>query len=178
MINKKHQTLCVKTSSEEASIALGQAIGTTLAGAVPVLTILLYGELGAGKTTLVRGIGCALGITRVRSPSFTLVNEYHTGRFSIVHADLYRLEPGDVEDLGLEEYNEAPCVLLVEWPERWANPPTSEVLKIFIKAADENERVFDISSTGETAEFVLQNLKEAIVNGKTHSSPGLQLALD
>ena len=172
------QALRLRTFSEEATLGLGRALGAVL---VPGVTVLFSGELGTGKTTLVRGIGGALGVTRVRSPSFTLVNEYRAEHFSIIHADLYRLEPGGVDDLGLEEYLEAPCVLLVEWAERWTNPPERDVLKVFIKAAGEknqSERGFEISSFGGEADLALQNLREAVKNGKTHSGVGLQFALD
>ena len=104
--------------------------------------VLLYGDLGAGKTVFVRGVGEALGISGVRSPSFTLVNEYESpsGLF-IVHADLYRLDPEGVSAIGLDEYAGVDdTVLFVEWPERWANPPVKNTVKIFFEAVIENER--------------------------------------
>jgi len=177
------EALRFQTSSEDGTLGLGRALGTALMevtamGTATAVTVLLFGELGTGKTVLVRGIGDALGVTRVRSPSFTLINEYHAGCFSIVHADLYRLEPDGVDDLGLEEYHETQCVLLVEWPERWTNQPERDALKIFIEARGENERAFDISSRGGTADLVLQNLREAIKYGEIDPGVGLQLALD
>ena len=171
--------LRLRTCSEEATFELGRALGAAL---IPGMTVLLSGDLGTGKTVLVRGVGGALGATRVRSPSFTLVNEYRTGTvgFSMVHADLYRLDAGDADDLGLEEYHETACVLLVEWPERWTGQPERDVLKIFIEARSENERAFDISSTGTLADLAIQNLREAIIknDGKIDPGVGLQPALD
>ena len=179
MTQRAGAKLRLSTSSEAGTFDLGRALGAAL---VPGMTVLLSGGLGAGKTVLVRGVGDALGVARVRSPSFTLVNEYRTStfNFSVVHADLYRLEPGEAEDLGLEEYHEAPCVLLVEWPERWArkNLPERDVLSIFIEAKSENERLFDICSTGGLADLALQNLEEAIKNGDIDPGSGLQPALD
>ena len=176
MTQKKLRLL---TCSEEATFELGRTLGAAL---TPGVTVLLSGDLGAGKTVLVRGVGDALGATNVRSPSFTLVNEYRTGTidFSIVHADLYRLEQDGVDDLGLEEYHEAPCVLLVEWPERWAGQPERDVLKVFIETKSETERVFDIFSTGRLADLALQNLQEAIIkkDGKIDPGVGLQPAMD
>ena len=105
------------------------------------MTILLFGDLGTGKTVFVRGVCEALGISGVRSPSFTLINEYksQSGLF-IIHSDLYRLDPDGVYSLGLEEYVDGgDCVLFVEWPERWENPPANSS-KIFFSALNENER--------------------------------------
>ena len=141
------------SSSEEATLSLGRALGAALA---PGVTVLFSGGLGAGKTVLVRGVGESLGFTRVRSPSFTLINEYSTRAFLLVHADLYRLEPEAVDDLGLEDYLDGRCVLFVEWPERWRTPPENNVLKIAIKAAEENERFFELSSAGEKADSTLR----------------------
>ena len=132
---------CTTNSPEEtADLAdkLGQKIreGTVLC---------LEGDLGAGKTVFVRGVGEALGVTGVRSPSFTLINEYESpsGLF-IVHADLYRLDSEGVNAIGLDEYaGSDDAVVFVEWPERWANPPADSV-KIYFRALNENEREIKI----------------------------------
>lgn len=80
----------------------------------------LQGDLGAGKTTLARGLLRALGVTGpVRSPSFSLLEEYATPRARVVHADLYRLAgPADLRGLGLADHDEPGTLWLVEWPER------------------------------------------------------------
>ncbi len=80
--------------------------------------VLLYGPLGAGKTTMVRAIARALGVSDpVRSPSFTIANIY-AGRVTMHHLDLYRLEEiGDDDALALEEYVRGDAITLVEWPE-------------------------------------------------------------
>ena len=130
------------TNSEDETRALGRKFADTLTGGT---VILLEGDLGAGKTVFVRGVGEALGVTGVRSPSFTLINEYEsTSGFFVVHADLYRLDPESVNAIGLDEYagsNDA--VVFVEWPERWANPPVNSV-RIFFLALSENEREIKI----------------------------------
>ncbi len=90
--------------------------------AKPGWVVGLTGELGAGKTQLVKGFARGLGIdTRVHSPTFTLVNEYAGGRLPLFHLDLYRLDsPDQVVSSGLEEYLfSPPGVALVEWIERW-----------------------------------------------------------
>ena len=147
--------LRIRSSSEEETLRLGRTLGASL---VPGLTVLLSGELGTGKTVLVRGVGDALGVARVRSPSFTLVNEYRTEKFLLAHADLYRLEPGGAGELGLEEYAGEDCVLFVEWPDRWKTPP-GDVLNVAIEAVGETERLFGISARGQKAEAVCRILK-------------------
>jgi tRNA threonylcarbamoyladenosine biosynthesis protein TsaE len=108
--------------SPEETIALGARWGRE-AGAGWVIG--LSGELGAGKTQLVRGIARGLGVTaRVRSPTFVLVNEYGGGRLPLFHLDLYRLEtPAEIVAAGLEEYWARPeGVVVIEWVERWRWP--------------------------------------------------------
>ena len=85
------------------------------------LVIALSGDLGAGKTQLVKGIACGLGIAvRVHSPTFTLVNIYNGGRLALYHLDLYRLESAEqISSAGLEEYLRPDGVAVIEWAERW-----------------------------------------------------------
>ncbi len=80
----------------------------------------LTGNLGAGKTTLVKGFARACGVTAaVRSPTYTLVNVHEVGALTLVHLDLYRLrDPGELEHLGLREWGRPGCLWLIEWPER------------------------------------------------------------
>jgi tRNA threonylcarbamoyladenosine biosynthesis protein TsaE len=103
------------TESEEETAQLGALLAGHISGGI---TILLSGDLGAGKTTLVRGFCEALGFRKVRSPSFTLVNHYSAGNRKIVHSDLYRLESRDVDDLDLQEDDSGETVLFVEWAEK------------------------------------------------------------
>ena len=89
---------------------------TMLAGEV----LLLSGDLGAGKTTFVRGLAEGLGIPpdAVSSPTFALVHEYRSGRLVLYHADLYRLDAAGAGELGLEELGVRDGILVIEWPDR------------------------------------------------------------
>ena len=103
--------------SEDATQAIARDLAATLR---PGDVVLLSGDLGAGKTTFVRGLAEGLGIdpAEVSSPTFTLVHEYRGGRLTLYHADLYRLGRTATEDLGLEEIGARDGVLAIEWPDR------------------------------------------------------------
>lgn len=105
------------TRSETETFELGRRAGESL-GAGDV--VLISGDLGAGKTTFVRGLAAGLGIDplEVSSPTFTIVHEYRGGRLTLYHADLYRLTRAATEDIGLEEMGVRDGVLAVEWPDR------------------------------------------------------------
>jgi tRNA threonylcarbamoyladenosine biosynthesis protein TsaE len=127
-----------QSRSEQDTAAIGREIGSTLAAGDVVL---LYGDLGAGKTALVRGLAEGLGVPAddVSSPTFTLVQEYRGGRLPLFHVDLYRLnDPREIEDLGLEEIAED-GVLAIEWAERHPRPPR-DVVRVRIEHAGETER--------------------------------------
>jgi tRNA threonylcarbamoyladenosine biosynthesis protein TsaE len=99
------------------TVSLGEAWGRR---AQSGWVIALSGELGAGKTQLVKGVAGGLGITaRVHSPTFTLVNEYGGGRLRLFHLDLYRLETREqILSAGLEEFLSPDGVTVIEWAER------------------------------------------------------------
>jgi len=122
------------------SAAETESIGAALAAALePGDVILLRGPLGAGKTRLVAGIARALsGATAVRSPTFTLVNEY-SGRLPLIHVDLYRLDPGEVRGLGLDEYRER-GVLAIEWGEKAPAALREEALELDLEIVSGEER--------------------------------------
>ena len=112
----------------QATQALGHALGKQLAaGSV----LLLKGDLGSGKTTLVQGLGAGLGIAEIDSPTFTLINEYTGGRLPLYHIDLYRLSAAEAEVLYLETYWEGvevePGIVAIEWAERLTYLPPAPV---------------------------------------------------
>jgi len=128
------QTISLDLLDSEATKSLGQSLGKSLpAGSV----ILLEGDLGAGKTTLVQGIGQGLGIEDlIVSPTFTLICEYLEGRLPLYHLDLYRLEPEQVKSLHIESYWEGqevtPGVLVIEWSDRLPYLPPHSYLHIHL----------------------------------------------
>lgn len=130
------------STSEEETERIGQRLGATLnAGEV----LLLYGDLGAGKTAFTRGLARGLGAPadEVTSPTFTLVQEYR-GRLTLYHVDLYRLDEREVDDLGLEELVLGDGVVAIEWAERWRERP-DDVIEVRLEYAGEDRRRVAIS---------------------------------
>jgi tRNA threonylcarbamoyladenosine biosynthesis protein TsaE len=106
-----------RTASEAETEAVGEALAAELS---PDGLLLLSGDLGSGKTVLARGIARGLGIDprEVQSPTFTLIREHRSPAARLIHVDLYRLEPEDLDALGLDELLAGPGVKVVEWAER------------------------------------------------------------
>lgn len=124
---------------------LGEQLGRA---ATAGLVFGISGDLGAGKTSLVRGLARGVGITtRVHSPTFTLVNEYPGGRFKLFHLDLYRLEtPDQLRSAGIEEFLSPDGVAVIEWAERlklggWNFTPGKNFVRVNIALVSESERL-------------------------------------
>lgn len=133
----------VVTRSEEETSAVGEQLaGGLRAGDV----ILLYGDLGAGKTAFVKGLARGLGapVEEVSSPTFTIVQEY-SGRLPLYHVDLYRLEPVEVDDLGLDELVSGQGVVAIEWAERWRDRP-DDAIEVRLEHASEDGRRIRIAA--------------------------------
>jgi tRNA threonylcarbamoyladenosine biosynthesis protein TsaE len=134
-----------KTASEEETIALGEELARHLPHRAVVL---LIGNLGAGKTTLAKGIAKGLGAAdpdQVSSPTFTLIHEYGQ-QHKVYHVDLYRLDRmAEVAALGLEELFEKDSVVLVEWGERFPQIMPAERIEIRIETGDGDQREITVT---------------------------------
>ena len=120
----------------------------------PGLVIGLIGDLGAGKTQFVKGFADGLGITeRVHSPTFTLVNEYRSGRVPCFHLDLYRLDSAEqILAAGLEQYFKPEgAITLIEWFDRTEGriPFAGRLLRVFIEHRTETERAITYENSGD-----------------------------
>jgi tRNA threonylcarbamoyladenosine biosynthesis protein TsaE len=143
-----------------------EALGARLARARPAVgefaVLFLTGELGAGKTTLVRGFLRAQGISAaVRSPTYTLVELYRCADFSVLHADLFRLrDPGELDALGLREWAQNGYLWLIEWPERGHGhlPPPDLTLSFHVLS---DAHAIDIQAHSTVGEHWLGELAAA-----------------
>jgi tRNA threonylcarbamoyladenosine biosynthesis protein TsaE len=126
-----------------------ERVGRDLAAGLDAgCVVLLFGELGAGKTAFVRGLAEGLGVASdaVSSPTFTLMQEYRGGRVPLVHVDLYRLDdPREIDDLALEELGEG-GVLAIEWAEKMPRVPPGAIA-VRIAHGDGDARVIQIDSS-------------------------------
>lgn len=146
--------------NREATMAMGQKLAPYLqAGDV----IVLNGDLGAGKTTFTKGLAAGLGIKDViKSPTFTIIREYQSGRLPLYHMDIYRLENGGAEDLGLEEYFDGDGISVVEWAEFIEDELPADFLAInFKRTDDEKTRVLSFEPHGARFETIVNQMVTA-----------------
>ncbi len=123
--------------SAEETRSLGELLATRLE---PDGVLLLRGSLGAGKTVLAQGIAVGLGIDpkQVQSPSFTLVREHYAAGRKLIHIDLYRLDPSEVDAIGIWEILDSPGIKVVEWADRLPSP-VELALEVEIGLGDRSE---------------------------------------
>jgi tRNA threonylcarbamoyladenosine biosynthesis protein TsaE len=137
----------VTTHSAEETIAFGRTLAETLA---PPKLVVLRGELGSGKTTLVKGIAEAFEAASeedVTSPTFTLVHEYRSPRVNVYHIDLYRVDTQrELETLGLDDLIAENSVLLIEWGEKFPRFQRERDVEIVLERVGESERCIQITS--------------------------------
>ena len=143
---------------EAATTGLGGQLAVCI---VPGLRIYLRGELGSGKTTLIRGLLRALGVKEsVKSPSYTLVELYVVSRLNLYHFDFYRFrDPKEWGDAGLDEYFDSDGVCVVEWPEKAGDalPPPDLELALAHAATGRDAIIRAASETGERCLTKLQD---------------------
>jgi len=132
------------TASADETLSFARRLARELQ---PPLLVFLSGELGAGKTTLAKGIVSGLGAAReeeVTSPTFTLIHEFR-GPIRVFHIDLYRIEGrADLQSLGLDDLFASPAIVLVEWPEKWTIAVDWPVLRIRLAALDDARHCIEI----------------------------------
>lgn len=131
----------ITTHSAEETIALGRTLAEML---VPPKLVLLRGELGAGKTTLVKGIASAWQAAEeeeVTSPTFTLIHEYRGPRANLYHIDLYRIDTQrELDTLALDDLRSSDSILLIEWGEKFPRFARERDMEIVLERVRENER--------------------------------------
>jgi tRNA threonylcarbamoyladenosine biosynthesis protein TsaE len=136
----------IVTHSAEETIAFGQTLAELLA---PPKLVLLRGDLGAGKTTLVKGIAAAFAAAAeedVTSPTFTLVHEYRGPRANLYHIDLYRVDtPRELETLGLDDLRSDDSILLIEWGEKFPRLVRERDVEIVLERVGESDRRIRVS---------------------------------
>ncbi|MHC5110976.1 MAG: tRNA (adenosine(37)-N6)-threonylcarbamoyltransferase complex ATPase subunit type 1 TsaE [Planctomycetota bacterium] len=146
-----------QTSGPEETGKLGEALGASLQ---PGVFIALVGQLGAGKTHLVKGIAGGNGLADVRkvtSPTFALVHEYPC-RLKMFHVDVYRLGGvGDLESIGFEEFPLDSSVVVMEWADRVEEAVPADHMRIRIKPLSETTREFVVDAGGARATACLQD---------------------
>ena len=139
-MRKKEKTLEYITHSPAETEAVGEALAKTLR---PGTVLAFRGDLGAGKTAFTRGLGRGLGCTeRVTSPTYTIVNEYTSGRLPLFHFDMYRLRSSeDLFDIGWEDYLERGGVCAVEWSENVADALDGAIWITIEKTGDDSRKI-------------------------------------
>ena len=135
-------------------------MGTLLQGGE---VLALFGELGTGKTSLVKGIAAGLLAepTDVSSPTFTLIHEYQ-GRLPLVHTDLYRLTAGQLENTGLNDYLNGHTVMAIEWADRWGADLPTDRLDIHVSHHPPATRRAILTARGPVARHLLDALRSKL----------------
>ena len=129
--------------------------------------IVLFGDLGSGKTVLTKGIARGLGISvsNIISPSFVLLRQYTKGKLPLFHFDLYRLaKPKDIAGLGFEEYFYGQGVTVIEWAERLTCLMPKEYLKVELLFKNDTQRKLKFSASGDRYKELLKKIHENISN--------------
>ena len=140
---------------------LGERLGRS---ARPNDVFALWGELGAGKTVLARGIAAGLGIdpTEISSPTFIIQREHRGGRMSMFHIDLYRLEGADLTSTGWEESLEAGGVTVIEWPDRAGEALPDDRVDVRLEQIADTKRRVVVAATGRRSAPIVEELRSSV----------------
>lgn len=137
-----------------------EKLGTLLQ---PYDVILLNGDLGAGKTTFTQGLARGLAIKRpIKSPTFTLIREYQTGRLPLYHMDMYRLENAAANDLDLSDYFAQPAVIVIEWSQFISEQLPTQYLQIELQYLDLTQRQLVAQAVGARFQELLAQWQTAL----------------
>lgn len=123
--------------------------------------VCLFGDIGAGKTAFSRFVATKIGVEeKITSPSFVILNEYHSGELPVYHFDLYRLENVGVKSIidELEQYSEGKMLTLVEWAEFSQNQIPFDRIEINIKYESDEERIFIFKAFGEDNKQIIEEI--------------------
>lgn len=150
----------ILSTSVEQTHALGTGLGERVA---PGDILALEGDLGAGKTNFVQGLGAGMGISEtINSPTFILANEYHSGRVPLYHVDAYRVENGaEADGFGLDDYLNGDGVTVIEWAERVREVLPHTLLWIQFEYVDETTRRIRFVPQGERARELVREYRAA-----------------
>ena len=140
---------------------LGERLGRS---ARPNDVFALWGELGAGKTVLARGIAAGLGIdpTEISTPTFIIQREHRGGRMSMFHIDLYRLEGADLTSTGWEESLEAGGVTVIEWPDRAGEALPDDRVDVRLEQIADTKRRVVVAATGRRSAPIVEELRNSV----------------
>lgn len=148
---------CFYSSSKEQTMELGKIISSYL---FPSLVITLTGDLGAGKTTFVKGLASSMGVKeKVTSPTFNILKCYFLNPLDLYHIDAYRLDSGN-KDIGLEEFIEGEGVTVIEWPIFIQEMIPDKTLEINITNSGDDKRTITLKSNISSLEPLFSYLKE------------------
>lgn len=137
-----------------------EKLGTLLQ---PYDVILLNGDLGAGKTTFTQGLARGLAIKRpIKSPTFTLIREYQTGRLALYHMDMYRLENAAANDLDLSDYFAQPAVIVIEWSQFISEQLPTQYLQIELQYLGLTQRQLVAQAVGARFQELLAQWQTAL----------------
>ena len=149
----------IASKSSKQTLKLGEAIGKEITRGI---CIALKGELGAGKTTFAQGLAKGLGVSEkyyITSPTYTIINEYPAGPFTLCHLDLYRLESADeLEGIGFDDLVNDNHIIVVEWPEILKRISFKFDIEINFEFDAQYNRTISVFASGQPGSNLLSNL--------------------